>query len=131
MEESNDEKEDLFPGDGIPADNFLLTGCGGQKTGTLDNADANITELADENGGFEQPTIGGKMVVNFEGRVTAVKDDIVTLEDGKTVCIGDSTCVSAPDGNSVEIAINDYIQGYAENPEDSEINALSILVTAL
>ena len=32
---------------------------------------------------------------------------------------------------AADIAAGDYIQGYADNPEDSELNARSILITAL
>ena len=74
---------------------------------------------------------GGKMAVNFEGRVSAAEDGRVTLEDGRTVLISGSTSVAAPDGTAADIAAGDYIQGYADNPEDSELNARSILITAL
>lgn len=74
---------------------------------------------------------GGKRMINFEGRVTQVEDGRVTLDNGKVVRIGEDTAVTAPDGNAAEIAEGNYIQGYAENAESSEIDASYILVTTL
>ena len=73
---------------------------------------------------------GGKLAVNFEGRVAAVEDGKVTLEDGRAVLTGGAN-VFAPDGSAAGIAVGDYIQGYAEDPEGNELAAQSILVTAL
>lgn len=73
---------------------------------------------------------GGKLAVNFEGRVTAVEDGRAALEDGRVVLTGGAN-VFAPDGSPAQVTAGDYIQGYAENPEGSEIAALSILITAL
>ncbi len=73
---------------------------------------------------------GGKLAVNFEGRVAAVEGGKVTLEDGRVV-LTDGANVFAPDGSTAGIAVGDYIQGYAENPQDGEIAAQSILITAL
>ena len=74
---------------------------------------------------------GGKRVINFEGRVTKVEQYSVTLDTGKTVKITEDTAVTTPDGNSGKINEGDYIQGYAENAESSEIDARYILITAL
>ena len=74
---------------------------------------------------------GGKIMVNFEGRVTTINDGQATLDSGKTVIIDKETSVKAPDGSDTSVAVDDYIQGYAETPDDDTIHALSILVTAL
>ncbi len=79
----------------------------------------------------EGRTGGGKRVVNFEGRVTKAERDSVTLDNGKIVKIAEDTAVTAPDGSPDEIAEGDYIQGYAENAENSEIDAVYILITTL
>lgn len=76
-------------------------------------------------------TGGGKGVVNFEGRVTKVEQYSVTLDNGKIVKIGKDTTITSSDGNSAEIVEGDYIQGYAENAENSEIDAKYILITTL
>lgn len=73
---------------------------------------------------------GGKLVVNFEGRVAAIKGNKVTLEDGTAILI-DGANISASDGNSAEIAVGDYIQGYAEDPNAAELNATAILITVM
>ena len=54
----------------------------------------------------------------------------VTLEDGTVVLTGQAA-VSTPDGSAGEIAVGDYIQGYAENPEGDEVAASAILITTL
>lgn len=79
----------------------------------------------------EGRTSGGKRVVNFEGRVTEAEQDSVTLDNGKIIKIAEDTTVTAPDGNPDEIDEGDYIQGYAENAENSEIDAEYILITTL
>lgn len=73
----------------------------------------------------------GKRVINFEGRATKVEQDSVTLDNGKIVKLTEDTTITSPDGSSAEIAEGDYIQGYAENAENSEITAEYILITAL
>ena len=74
---------------------------------------------------------GGKRVINFEGRVAKVEQGSVILDNGKIVKLVEDTTVTHPDGSSAEIAVGDYIQGYAENAENSEITAKYILVTTL
>lgn len=78
----------------------------------------------------DAPTTGGKMAVNFEGRVAAVEDGIVTLEDG-TVILTDGADIAAPDGSAGKISVGDYIQGYTEDPDAAELNATAILITVL
>ena len=72
-----------------------------------------------------------KRVINFEGRVAKVEQGSVILDNGKIVKLVEDTTVTHPDGSSAEIAVGDYIQGYAENAENSEITAKYILVTTL
>lgn len=74
---------------------------------------------------------GGKLSVNFEGRVTAVEDGNVTLDSGKTVRVGEQTSVKGFDGSAAEIAVGNYIQGYAADPNAGELEAVTILVTIL
>lgn len=74
---------------------------------------------------------GGKLSVNFEGRVTAVEDGLVTLDSGKTVRVGEQTSVRGFDGSAAEITVGDYIQGYAADPDAAELEAMTILVTIL
>ena len=78
----------------------------------------------------DAPTTGGKMAVNFEGRVAAVEDGKVTLEEG-TVILTDGADIAAPDGSAGKISAGDYIQGYAEDPDAAELNATAILITVL
>ena len=77
------------------------------------------------------PAVDGKLAVNFEGRVTAVGDGRVELDDGRAVLIGEHTAVLSPDVSAAQIAVGDYLQGCAENPDGSELNAQSILITVL
>lgn len=55
----------------------------------------------------------------------------VTLDSGKIVKLVEDTTITYPDGNLAEIAKRDYIQGYAENVENSEITVKYILITTL
>lgn len=102
-----------------------MEGCLGEK---VSETTAQVTEPADET-----ITISPieKISVNFEGRVTVVKEGEVTLENGKTILISDETRVSLPDGSTGEIAVGDYIQRYAKNPEENELKAAMILITPL
>ena len=77
------------------------------------------------------PQSSGKLRINFEGRVAQVADDSVTLEDGTVVLISEQTVVKTFDGSVAEIAVGDYIQGYAADPSAAELEALNILVTIL
>lgn len=112
----------------------LLTGCG--KTQQEDAAGGNssgttvTTPEGNYAGGPGWGKPAGKIAVNFEGRVASVEDGRVTLEDGRVV-LTDGAAISAPDGSAAEIAVGDYIQGYAEDPDAAELKASSILVTVL
>ena len=112
----------------------LMTGCTGKQqdddsknnsTGTTVTAPA-----GDYTGGPTWGKPASKMAVNFEGRVASVEDGKVTLEDG-TIVLTDDAEISAPDGNAAEIAVGDYIQGYAKDPDAAELDTTSILITAL
>lgn len=102
----------------------LMTGC----TGT--QKDDNTPPAGEYTGGPAWGKPASKMAVNFEGRVASVEDGKVTLEDGAVVLTDDAE-ISAPDGSAAEIAVGDYIQGYAEAPDAAELDATSILITAL
>ena len=64
---------------------------------------------------MEQRT-AGKVVVNFEGVVTQVDGDVITLDNGKQITISAETEFAGdPDtGNRVDeqIAVGNYLQGY-------------------
>lgn len=104
----------------------LLTGCTGKEQNDTDTSEATVSNLYTSN----TAATDGKLAVNFEGRVAAIEGDKVTLEDGTVVLI-DGANISASDGSSVEIAVGDYIQGYAEDPNAAELNATAILITIL
>lgn len=112
----------------------LLVGCTGKQQNNDSNSNSSNTDVTTPAGEYTGGPAWGKpaskMAVNFEGRVAAVEEGRVTLEDG-TVVLTDGADISAPDGSAAEIAVGDYIQGYAEDPEAAELNAASILVTAL
>lgn len=65
-----------------------------------------------------------KVVINFEGTVTAINGDEVTLENGKIVVISSDTIFAGdPDTNnavSTEIFVGNFIQGYTEDDPDSQ-----------
>lgn len=79
----------------------------------------------------EAPTVSGKRVINFEGRVVEAEENSVTLDNGKNIRIADDTIITFPDGRPAKITEGDYIQGYAENIEDSKADATYILITPL
>ena len=65
-----------------------------------------------------------KPVINFEGVVTAVDGDRITLKDGKVILITDDTAFGGdPDTNNVvsdNIQVGNFIQGYTEDDTDAE-----------
>ena len=65
-----------------------------------------------------------KPVINFEGVVTAVDGDRITLKDGKVILITDDTAFGGdPDTNNVvsdNIQVGNFIQGYTEDDIDAE-----------
>lgn len=87
----------------------ILVGCSTESTVGSDNV-----------GGIST----NKVVVNFEGTVTAINGDEVTLENGKTIVISSDTVFAGdPDTNntvSEEIIVGNFIQGYTEDNPDSE-----------
>lgn len=112
----------------------LMTGCTGkQQDGNSENNSSGTTVTTSDSDytgdpALEEPT--SKIAVNFEGRVTSVEDGKVTLEDG-TVVLTASAEISSPDDSAAEITVGDYIQGYAKDPDAAELNASTILITAL
>ena len=65
-----------------------------------------------------------KPVINFEGVVTAVDGDRITLKDGKVILITDDTAFGGDlDTNNVvsdNILVGNFIQGYTEDDTDAE-----------
>ena len=115
----------------------LLVGCTEKQQNDTSNSNSSNTDITgitppagEYTGGPTWGKPASKMVVNFEGRVAAIEEDKVTLEDG-TIVLTDGAEISAPDGSAAEIAVGDHIQGYAEDPDAAELNAVSILITAL
>ena len=112
----------------------LLVGCTGKQQNNDSNSNSSNTDVTTPAGEYTGGPAWGKpaskMAVNFEGRVAAVEEGRVTLEDG-TVVLTDGADISAPDGSAAEIAVGDYIQGYAEDPDAAELNATAILITVL
>ena len=111
----------------------LTTGCTGKQQDDSKNNSSGTTVTAPAGDYTGGPTWGkpaSKLAVNFEGRVASIEDGKVALEDGTVVLI-DGAEISAPDGSAAEIAVGDYIQGYAEDPDAAELSASSILITAL
>ena len=112
----------------------LMAGCTGkQQDDNSENNSSGTTVTAPAGDYTGGPTWGkpaSKMAVNFEGRAASVEDGKVTLEDG-TVVLTDDAEISAPDGSAAEIAVGDYIQGYTEDPDATELDAASILITVL
>ena len=76
----------------------------------------------------------GRIMVNYEGRITAVDGNRVTLDNGKTLIITRDTVFSIPQGVVERVILTEgqYIQGYTpDNPEDSELTAARLHVTPL
>lgn len=99
---------------------LALVGCSTEHTGNSANA-----------GG----TSAGKVVVNFEGTVTAVNGDEVMLENGKIVVISsDTVFVGDSDTNnavSKEIVVGNFIQGYTkDDPGTKRVSADKIYCNA-
>ena len=72
-------------------------------------------------------------MINFEGKVAAVEDDRVTLENGHVILISDDTVYSIASGvvENMILAVGYHIQGYTEdNPAASEVTASRIHVIA-
>lgn len=76
----------------------------------------------------------GKVRINFEGRITAVEGDRVTLDSGKVVVLTESTLFTIPQGAADRALLTEgaYIQGYtADGPEAAEFTAEQVHVTPL
>lgn len=72
-------------------------------------------------------------MINFEGKVAAVEDDRVTLENGQVILISDDTIYSIASGvvENMILSVGYNIQGYTEdNPTASEVTASRIHVIA-
>lgn len=60
-----------------------------------------------------------------------MENDSVILDNGKTVLFREQAIIEGFDGTAAEIAVGNYIQGYATDPESIELEALRILVIIL
>lgn len=60
---------------------------------------------------------GGKLVINFEGKVAAVDGDRITLENGQVILISDDTVFSIASGVVENVILSEgySIQGYTED----------------
>ncbi|WP_432626394.1 hypothetical protein [Brotaphodocola sp.] len=72
-----------------------------------------------------------KPAINFEGKVSSVDGQVITLEDGKKILITEDTGFGGdPDTNnevSREILPGNFIQGYTDDqPEQDEVTAVQI-----
>lgn len=76
---------------------------------------------------------GGKLVINFEGKVTAVEDDRITLDNGQVILITDNTVFSIASGiiENAILSVGYHIQGYTgDDPAASEVTASRIHIIA-
>lgn len=76
---------------------------------------------------------GGKLAINFEGKVSAVEGDRITLESGQVIAVSDDTVYSIASGvvENIILSEGDEIQGCTkDDPADSEITASRIHVIA-
>lgn len=76
---------------------------------------------------------GGKLVINFEGKVAAVEDDRITLESGQVIVVSDDTVFSIASGVVENAIVSEgySIQGYTGNdPAASEVTASRIHIVA-
>ena len=77
----------------------------------------------------EMVQTSGKLVVNFEGKITAVDNNRISLENGQTVLISDDTVFSIAGGVIKNVTLSEgyTIQGYTKDePAASEITASRI-----
>ena len=65
---------------------------------------------------------GGKIVINFEGKVVSVEKDRIILEGGQEILISDNTVYSIASGvvENIILSEGDTIQGYAEEGTAAE-----------
>lgn len=78
-------KRKALAGMGVALTLFAITGCADTTTDSNPtDQDLQSTETVVVS---EVPEGTGKMSVNFEGRVTAVEDNQVTLDTGSSLCL--------------------------------------------
>ena len=96
----------------------VLAGCSANSAsginGTSSPESANVSDAR-----------AAKVVVNFEGTVTAVDGNEVTLENGKKLIISPDTVFAGdPDTNnsvSEEIIVGNFVQGYTKDDPESDL----------
>lgn len=65
----------------------------------------------------------GKVIINFEGVITNIDGEHVTLDSGKTLIVTEDTLFGAPDmGKEVssELTVGNFVQGYTASDSDAE-----------
>lgn len=99
----------------------VLVGCSANSV-----PDTNSTSESDSTN--VSGVTAGKVIVNFEGTVTAVNGNEITLENGKTIVISSDTVFAGdPDTNnavSENIDVGNFVQGFTnDDPESDQISA--------
>ena len=99
---------------------------------TLDDPDADTVTAANIWVNLVmQESSGGKILINYEGVITAVNGDSVTLDNGKIVKITPETIYSVATGVVDYVVLHEglFVQGYtADDPEAAEITAVRMHV---
>ena len=64
----------------------------------------------------------GKVIVNFEGTVSEVNGNVITLGSGRTVVITEDTVFGREGGDPVssDIAVGNFIQGFTQDDPDAD-----------
>ena len=99
----------------------VLAGCSADsKSGTNGTSVSDSTNVSS--------VTAGKVIVNFEGVVTAVNENEITLENGKIIVISSDTVFAGdPDTNnsvSEDIVVGNFVQGYTkDDPESDKVSA--------
>lgn len=76
---------------------------------------------------------GSKLVINFDGKVAAVEDDRITLDNGQVIIITNDTVFSIANGivENAILSVGYNIQGYTkDDPTASEVTASRIHIIA-
>lgn len=72
---------------------------------------------------------GGKIVINFEGTVSSVDENRITLDNGQVVIFDESTTFTDVNGTveHAALTVGDHIQGYTgDDPASAEVTAQRI-----
>ena len=99
----------------------VMTSCGNAKAAEATAAEPETT--------VTNPAPSGKFAVHFEGTVTAVDGDRITLDNGKVITVNEDTVYTTPSGAAEKSAlrVGDYIQGStADDPAAAVVSAKRI-----